>query len=604
MIKQPQSITFAAIVGDFIHGRLKLHGRPVLPSRNITANREGSLCVAAYFSTMMSDFELHHPLTRAQRARFAVKLVEFIFSDTSDSVFLRLSDIAANLGMLLHFKPKLIDSNLSILQMLELHHKRLKRAPKEESPPRKLVASFDRYHLEELTHRAHLLVEASALGHCIASPLEIWTVPPTQRPLLRYGELTYFHIMLVGTHRHFSFGDEKGPLTTIQVDVRNAAITMLGPKFAIQHKGNERYFKPMIHALAWLGDHLGGLSIEGGVCVSKHVIEAIKTTPLATNYPGNRTYISTRVSSMTQSPFSSTMFNMMSGTHEIDGRKVWPSVQLDQGLINGMTNIFGPMVEDLEQRTTLTPRARTTFTNNLLHYVRIRERMGCRKPDLRDLAAVLGMVLDRKPELITETIEQMLLVYSKLEAELPEDEDQPRPRVLKVSRLYHINELTHRQHIRDEAIALGHCIGRKVHIWTVPRAERVNVPCGELHYFRQMETEPVRNFSFADKKGPLTTIQFNIKKSEFTMLGPRFSRMHTGRERYFKSLIKGLGLLAESLGGAFIREGQTISRAVLDGIENDPLAKSHILSPPPPTAETDEQYFSTPPAIRTTEPGP
>jgi hypothetical protein len=129
-------------------------------------------------------------------------------------------------------QPKLITEPVNFAKVLARHHtfmadyrraleKPLDRLPTLEpatAPQRALLwESTDKeFHLHELTHPWHLVVESEALRHCIAHLHGNVRI----KDMRRLPDLPYWAQIVSGKSRIFSFGYRGRPLCTLQVALK------------------------------------------------------------------------------------------------------------------------------------------------------------------------------------------------------------------------------------------------------------------------------------------------------------------------------------------------------------------------------------------------
>lgn len=281
--------------------------------------------------------------------------------------------------------------------------------------------------------------------------------------------------------------------------------------------------------------------------------------------------------------FVVTLQQMMAGTHKVDGKRVKPALPArhNQELLLTVGEVFAPMMDDFELYHPMSDAVRTSFTNRILAHVvesglNTRERIQALEPD----SVRLGMLFHFKPELINSdhSIRALLSIHAHLLALATMGEPWlPRQLLATFSNLYHLERLTEPYHFKQEASVCGHCVAEMVRVWQVDPGKRKELRYGELAYHRLVLQGGTHILSFGDRTGPLTTIQFNTEHvPEYAMLGPKFAKAHTGRERYFHYLVDGMAWFARHHGIVYVQESHSISRVLIDALLNHPVGRYHI----------------------------
>lgn len=280
--------------------------------------------------------------------------------------------------------------------------------------------------------------------------------------------------------------------------------------------------------------------------------------------------------------FEGIILEMLEGTHAINGQSVLPPANLRENVapLRHITFHFGDMLQDFEVAKPLTAEARSDFVNKVLRHSLV-HRIGHPKPRRcisRDAASV-GMVLSVQPELIhsARSIQEMVDVHESIVAQIPEEPEKPRPRVASFDDGYYLEELTTRRHFIDEGIALDHCAGDLIKIWTVPPVLRPAIRYAELQYFQEVLSNEWRHLSFGrEGEGSLTTIQFNREYDFISMVGPKSGGRHTGMESYFPALIDALAYFARTQNGITLYVCETCAPVLMEGVQEHRSAGRYI----------------------------
>ena len=239
-------------------------------------SRASSLDAASVLAQIIYTFlDASHPgMSNDPHVRTSIvfKLLAYLSRTgrvTSSAIRNAVQDVA-HIATMLAEQPKLITEPVNFAKVLERHHtfmaayrraleKPIDKLPVLEpstAPRRALIWESPEkdFHLHELTHPWHLVVESASLGHCIGHLTG--NVPLTN--LQRLPDLPYWAEIRTGKCRIFSFSYQKRALCTLQVALKPPTLFQVQGKPTDPVKSTKPYFPALVLAIEQLDTVFNG----------------------------------------------------------------------------------------------------------------------------------------------------------------------------------------------------------------------------------------------------------------------------------------------------------------------------------------------------------